>query len=51
MSDSKNMTPKTESEAREIWSRMFSLAEGTPLLEAVKEMARLLVKEGWADAE
>jgi hypothetical protein len=44
------MEPKTETDALNVWSRMFSLWETKPALEAIKEMARLLVKDGWADA-
>jgi hypothetical protein len=42
-------TPKTIIDARNVWDRMFSLWEGTPPVEAIKEMARLLVKDGWVD--
>ncbi len=44
-------TPKTAHDAQDIWSRMVSLWEGTPALEAVTEMARLLKREGWTDAK
>lgn len=49
----KDMTEeaKRDRAAHEIWERAAVIWETTPAYDAIKEIARLLVREGWTNAE